>query len=163
MIILTESDLHKIVKESVNRVLNEEIYALPYDKPNDEIKRKEILNEITDFFKWIFGDDFELRAVSVQEGEILPIDGLSDAQIGRFFTDYLKKPTIFYNPFKKVLYSYKPEDDWYFKKVRTNAWGFKYIFYPLFVEDWGGWYNEYKFYLYEKEDGNLYHFVKKIE
>jgi len=36
LIRLTESDLHKIVKESVNRILNERVHNLHPDEINDD-------------------------------------------------------------------------------------------------------------------------------
>ena len=109
-----------------------------------------IMREIVEFFKKLFGDDFELKALSTKEGEKTYIDELNEEQIKNFFIFWLEKNTIWYDPFNGVLFSYKPEEDSFFKKAVTNAWAFKYIFYPIFIEGWGGWCSSYVFHIYEK-------------
>ena len=109
-----------------------------------------IMKEIVEFFKKLFGDDFELKALSTEEGERLYIDKIDERKIWEFFMLHLEKNTIWYDPFNGILFSYKPEEDSFFKKVVTNAWAFKYIFYPIFVEGWGGWWSNYVFHIYEK-------------
>jgi len=106
---------------------------------------------IIDFFKKLFGDDFELKALSHEEGKITPISELSEKEIEDFFTNRLTKNAIWYDPFDGVLFSYRPKEDYLFKRVNTNAWAFKYIFYPLFTENWGGWWSDYVFHVYENE------------
>ena len=105
------------------------------------------IEKIVDFFKKIFGDDFKLNGLSTEEGKIEYITEETD--ISSFFMG-LDKTTVWYNPFDGILYSYKPEEDSMFKKVFTNAWSFCYIFYPLFIENWGGWWSNYYFQVYEK-------------
>jgi len=108
------------------------------------------MKEIVEFFKKLFGDDFELKALSTEEGERLYIDKIDERKIWEFFMLHLEKNTIWYDPFNGILFSYKPKEDSFFKKVVTNAWAFKYIFYPIFVEGWGGWWSNYVFHIYEK-------------
>lgn len=108
------------------------------------------MKEIIEFFKKIFGDDFELKALSREEGERIYINETDEKTIEGFFTCWLEKNTVWYDPFNGVLFSYKPEDDSFFKKAVTNAWAFKYIFYPIFIEGWGGWWSNYVFHIYEK-------------
>lgn len=115
--------------------------------------------KIVDFFKKIFGDDFKLNGLSTEEGKIEYITEETD--ISSFFMG-LDKTTVWYNPFDGILYSYKPEEDSMFKKVFTNAWSFCYIFYPLFIENWGGWWSNYYFQVYEKGLHGNYKTIKLI-
>lgn len=105
------------------------------------------IEKIIRFFKEIFGEDFKLNGLSSEEGKIECITESTD--IESFFMG-LSKTSIWYNPFDGILYSYKPQEDSMFKKVFTNAWAFCYIFYPLFIENWGGWWSNYYFQVYEK-------------
>ena len=114
---------------------------------------------IVKFFKEIFGDDFKFNGLSVEEGKIEYIDNSTD--VSMFFLG-LDTTTIWYNPFEGILYSYKPQEDSMFKKVFTNAWGFKYIFYPLFIKDWGGWWSDYHFQVYEKGLYGNYKTIKMV-
>ena len=120
------------------------------------------MENVIKFLKELFGDNFELKALSYKEGEILPINELDSEKLMLFFTMYLWQNTIWYNPFDKVLYSYKPQKDSFFKKAVTNAWAFKYIFYPYFIEDWGGWWSNYVFHIYEKGLSGNYKFQHTI-
>ena len=52
LIRLTESDLHRIVKESVNEILNERLYDIPF---NVNYKDIETLNKIASTIKEIMG------------------------------------------------------------------------------------------------------------
>ena len=52
LIRLTESDLHKIVEESVNGILNERLYDIPYNINYKDIKT---LNEMAGKIKEIMG------------------------------------------------------------------------------------------------------------
>lgn len=117
------------------------------------------IEKIVDFFKKIFGDDFKLNGLSTEEGKIEYITEETD--ISSFFMG-LDKTTVWYNPFDGILYSYKPEEDSMFKKVFTNAWSFCYIFYPLFIENWGGWWSNYYFQVYEKGLYGNYKTIKLI-
>ena len=121
------------------------------------------MEEIIKFFKHLFGDDFELKGLSSEEGKILDIDKISDNEIESFFTNYLNKNTIWYDITYNVLYSYQPKNDWFFMKAVTNAWAFKYIFYPMFLDEWDGWYSDYKFKIYEKEFESRYKFKKTVK
>ena len=104
---------------------------------------------IVEFFKEIFGDDFKLNGLSTEEGEIKYITESTDEEIKNFFMLSLGV-YIWYNPFDGILYSYKPKEDSFFKIVFTNAWAFTYVFYPVFIEGWGGWWNNHYFQVYEK-------------
>ncbi len=102
---------------------------------------------IVEFFKKVFDNDFKLNGLSTEEGKIEHITYSTD--IKDFFLYSLNKNTVWYNPFDGILYSYKPQEDSMFKKVFTNAWSFNYIFYPLFIENWGGCWKSYYFQVYE--------------
>lgn len=117
------------------------------------------IEKIVEFFKKIFGEDFKLNGLSFEEGKIEYITESTD--IERFFM-CLPTPTVWYNPFDGILYSYKPQEDSMFKKVFTNAWSFCYIFYPLFIENWGGWWSDYYFQVYEKGLYGNYKTIKII-
>ena len=117
------------------------------------------MEEVIEFFKSLFGDDFVLNGVSHTEGEILSND---QDILEKFFIGQLNKNTIWYDPIEGILYSYHPVEDSFFKKAVTNAWAFKYIFYPVFMDGWGGWYNEYKFQVYEKGIRGNYKYQKTI-
>lgn len=116
--------------------------------------------EIVRFFKKIFGKDFKLNGLSTSEGKIEYIT--ESTNIKEFFMN-LYKTTIWYNPFDGILYSYKPQEDSMFEKVCTNAWGFRFIFYPLFVEGWGGWWSDYHFQVYKKGLYGNYKTIKIIK
>lgn len=120
------------------------------------------MEKVIEFLKKIFGKDFELKSLSRKDGEILPISEIGKDDIEAFFCDYLSKNTIWYNPFDGVLYSYKPQEDSFFKKAVTNAWAFKYIFYPYFIKEWGGWWSNYVFHVYEKGMRGNYKFQYTI-
>lgn len=121
------------------------------------------MKEIVDFFKEIFGEDFKLNGLSYKEGNIIPFNEENEKDIQDFFIYQLIKNTIWYDDTEGILYSYKPEEDSFFKKVVTNAWAFKYIFYPLFIEGWGGWWSKYVFKVYEKKWEGNYKFKYTID
>ena len=121
------------------------------------------MKEIVDFFKKIFGEDFKLNGLSYKEGNIIPFNEENEKDIENFFIYNLIKNTIWYDDTEGILYSYKPEEDSFFKKVVTNAWAFKYIFYPLFIEGWGGWWSKYVFKVYEKKWEGNYKFKYTID
>ena len=121
------------------------------------------MKEIVDFFKKIFGEDFKLNGLSYEEGNIIPFNEENEKDIKNFFIFNLVKNTIWYDNTEGILYSYKPEEDSFFKKVVTNAWAFKYIFYPLFIEGWGGWWSKYVFQVYEKKLEGNYKFKYTID
>ena len=124
------------------------------------MKKEKELKRIIDFFKKIFGENFKLKGFSKKEKEIIYINDETDIEI--FFTIYLEKQTIWYDPCEGILYSYRPEEDFLFEKVHTNAWAFKYIFYPVFIENWD-WWNHYYFDVYKNEDFSRYTKKKTID
>ena len=111
-------------------------------------------NKLISFLKKLFGEDFHLKAISRREGNITPID-ITNEKWSWAFTEIYSN-TLWYDPYEGVLYTYKPQEDAFFKKVITNAWGFRYIFAPIFIDGWGNYTRPYSFQVMEKGYSGLY-------
>ena len=121
------------------------------------------LIETIDFLKKLFGNDFILNGLSSSKDNILNINNVTDNDLEIFFTCSLSKQYIFYDTCDGILYSYRPENDWFFKKAVTNAWDFNAIFKPIYWDNWGYWWRHYTFKIYGKEISRNYKLINIID